>query len=415
MRTLLYRVETSEITPSRILLLTAVPIRPRDRIHYKPGQYAMIAYELSKKYQKFHSFSIVSNPTDDYILFGIKISGPFTQSLATLSPGSLIAVRGPYGSFILRAQDTRDSVFIAAGIGITPFMSMLTYAHATNQPQHIGLLYSVRSSRDIPFINTINYISKTNPRIHALISVTGSEETIPSGFIKGRISQEMIESMIPRSVHTTRFYICGPSAFIHSVEDILAHLSVRQKYIYTEDFVPSVRVLWKQPISFAVGTGALVASVLVFSVATNAHDVSAFADKSLNRLNTIFTATDINATFNKQRQRFLSQGYEAYTVPQVQTVLVPKQTTQKVIVTENMAVTNQVSQTVEQPKQQAPIVVQNPPRVTSPPPQPIPAAPVSNNPAPVQPTPQPVAPTPVVVQPPPAVTPTPPPPRTAVS
>src|SRR3989339_287118 len=287
MRTLLYKIKTSEITPGNVLLLTAIPMRSRDRMHYKPGQYAMIAYELSREYQKFHSFSIVSSPTDDHISFGIKISGDFTQSLASLSPGSVIAVRGPYGSFVLREQDTKDSVLIAAGIGVTPFMSMISYAHTTHQPQDIRLLYSVRSSQDVPFINNLNTISQINPNIQTLVTITGDENIIPNGFFKGRVSKELIESMIPRSIHATRFYICGPSAFIHSVEDILASLAVRQKYVYTEDFVPSVRVLWKRPVPLVASTAAIAASVLVFSLAANARDVSAFADKSFNRLNII--------------------------------------------------------------------------------------------------------------------------------
>ncbi|MFA6427688.1 MAG: FAD-binding oxidoreductase [Candidatus Magasanikbacteria bacterium] len=396
MRTLLYNIKTSELTPGGILRLTAVPMRPRDRMYYKPGQYAMIAYELSKEYQKFHSFSIVSSPLDEHISFAIKVSGPFTQSLASLPIGSLIAVRGPYGSFVLREHDTKDSVLFAAGIGITPFVSMLRYAHETQQPQNIHLLYSVRSSCDVPFIDIINHIGEDNSRIRPTITVTGGEDIVPHGFIKGRVSKELIESIIPRSIHATRFYICGPSVFIHAVEDMLTELAVRQKYVYTEDFVPSARVLWKQPVPLVASTAAIAASVFVFSLATNAHDVSAFADKSFNRLNTIFNATDVNAAVTKQREQVLSQEqYETYSVPQITTVLVPRQTAEQISVMEQTVVTKQV--TAQPIPQAAPAVVQNPPRSTSLAPQQV------------------ATPAPAAVQPKPVIMPTPPPPRTQVS
>jgi len=268
---------------------------------------------------------------------------------------------------------------------------MLTYIQATNQPQHVSLLYSVRSSQDIPFIETINQATSTNPQIRKIITITGEESNVPNGFQKGRVSEELIESLIPRSIRSTRFYICGPSPFIHSVEDILNKMSAHPRHVYSEDFVPSARVLWKQPVPFVAGTAVLAGSILAFSVITNAHDVSAFADKSFNRLNTIFHTTDLNAVFNEQRNKLLSNNYEAYTIPEIRKTLVPKQTTEQITVTEQGPTTKKI------------VTPSTPPTTRNTPP---------TNPTPSQPKPQASAPSPAPL---PVVTPQPPQPRTAAS
>ncbi|MFZ2190317.1 MAG: FAD-dependent oxidoreductase [Candidatus Magasanikiibacteriota bacterium] len=415
MKTKTYTIQDSQVDSNGILRIWTKPILPENKIDFKPGQYMMLSYigdnRLGRNH-KFHSFSVSSSPTSDHLEFAIKIAGQFTQGLAGLMPGDIISVRGPFGSFVPKKNDNKDHVYLAAGIGITPFVSMLSYAHATNQSNNIGLLYSVKTAENIPYYDEIKTITNNNPKIKALFTVTGKEE-IPSGFLSGRITADHIKSIIPNSLDSTRFYICGPSPFLSSTKSLLKQMGIKRKNIYDESFIPSPWMILEEPITFTVGATSIAISVLAFITIFNANNVALGAQKSALKLDNIFNTTNVNSSFSKQRNDLIiNQSEEVVQVPMQRTVMVPSQTTQPVVITKEIQTMvpgtsiPQAQTVVVAPK---PVVTPKPVVVS----KPTTSKPTANPPS--SPTPTTVVKPKPTPAPAPVVTPKPPPPRTQVS
>ena len=380
MKTKKYIITSSTLDVQNILTISVSAESRNDYISFKPGQYMMISYVRDGKVQKYHSFSVASSPTSKGITFGIKVSGNFTQGLASLPLGSTILIRGPFGSFVPKNGDNKDHIYLAAGIGITPFVSMMRYAHDTHQPYNIGLLYSIKSADTIAFFDESQQLTKENERIHALYTITSQGEPTPPNFATGRISAEHIASMLTSPVKETQFFICGPGPFIQATKKILKKMGAKNSYIHDESFVPSPWDILSQPVTLTAGAATMAASILLFATIAQGNSM-AKTTASANALDSIIYTAQINESVNNTRNTVLANQYEAVQVPKTRAV--QTQTQQQKIVT---------------------TPIQTPVATT---PKPVVQQPVS--------TPKVTTPAPIVTKPVPKVTPTPPPPRTAVS
>jgi ferredoxin-NADP reductase len=124
-----YTVVSSNVTNDSTLTVLLHDDTQRRPLVFKPGQYAAISFLHNKRPTPARCFSVTSSPTDQgYLQFGIRIHGHFTKTAAqNLIPGSKVIVEGPYGNFVFSAERDRSALFLAGGIGVSPFMSMLRY------------------------------------------------------------------------------------------------------------------------------------------------------------------------------------------------------------------------------------------------------------------------------------------------
>ncbi|WP_442909706.1 FAD-dependent oxidoreductase, partial [Hydrogenophaga sp.] len=92
-----------------------------------------------------HTFSLVSAPFESELVIATRMrDSAFKRALKMLPIGGLVEIEGPFGSLTLHNERARPAIFIAGGIGITPFMSMLRQATHDRLPQEMVLLYSNR-------------------------------------------------------------------------------------------------------------------------------------------------------------------------------------------------------------------------------------------------------------------------------
>lgn len=97
------------------------------------------------------AFSIVSAPHEREITVATRVrDSAFKRVLQRLAPGAKMQVEGPFGSLTLHGNRSRPAIFIAGGIGITPFVSILRQALYEALPQAMTLLYSNRSPGTLP-------------------------------------------------------------------------------------------------------------------------------------------------------------------------------------------------------------------------------------------------------------------------
>jgi ferredoxin-NADP reductase len=205
---------------------------------FRPGQYVMISYANEKgRLERKHAFSLASSPAEkDHIRLGIKIGGKFTQGLLKLKKGSQVLVNGPFGGFIFDEKKHHDSVFLAGGIGITPFFSAMQYAADKGLPNKMTLLYSNKTVEGTLFFREIRDLEKKNKNLRSLFSVT-DKNVLPvlKGVVNRRLDAGMIQDFAG-GVSGKTFFICGPASFMKSMKQHLLTLGAEQGQIEMEGF-----------------------------------------------------------------------------------------------------------------------------------------------------------------------------------
>ncbi len=205
---------------------------------FQSGQYVMIYYKNAKgEIEQKHTFSIASSPLENgSIQLGIRVTGPFTRGLSKMKEGDEIFVDGPYGNFTFKKEKHHDLVFLAGGVGITPFISALRYATLHQLPNKMTLLYSNRTFESALFLEEILELEKKNKNLRTLLSVT--DEKFPykaTGFINKRLSPEIIKNFIGHT-HGKTFFLCGPQKFMEAMKENLKKIGVQDFQIETEGF-----------------------------------------------------------------------------------------------------------------------------------------------------------------------------------
>ena len=205
-------------------------LRPNKRLHFKPGQFCFLRINKDKLYAR-HPFTISSSPEENTLDFTIKITGRFTKIASQLKEGEEVIVDGPFGIFTIK-NNVKNLVFIAGGVGITPFISILKdYVHK-NKTQNILLLYGSKTKTNIIFENELDNIKEAwFKKVYILSNDEASFGMCERGYID--------VAMLKKYVHDVRnnlFYICGPETMKDCVKKALIHLGVRKENIMIEDF-----------------------------------------------------------------------------------------------------------------------------------------------------------------------------------
>jgi predicted ferric reductase len=213
------------------------PTEPRRSNGHRPGQFHfMTAYRDSLPIEE-HPFTISSAPAADGSLAStIKESGDFTRTIRKTAVGDRVAVRGPFGRFShLLHPDEADLVFIAAGVGITPFLSMLRFMRDSGDWKEVLLIYGNRTDDDISFRQELQDMAD-GPRstlkvVHVLSQPRGAWQGE-----RGHIDRAVILRHAGERLDAKAFYICGPPAMTSPVIASLTELGVPRRRIHTERF-----------------------------------------------------------------------------------------------------------------------------------------------------------------------------------
>jgi ferredoxin-NADP reductase len=154
-------------------------------------------------------FSLSSSPSESgQISITCKISDtPFKQALSRLKPGQSAEVYGPLGLFLY--DDSRSSVFLAGGIGITPFRGMLRYSVDARSNAERRLLYSARVPEELVFRSQLDQLARASPHLKVHYTVTRpSESAVPWTGRVGRIDAGWIREVVG-TLDRPKFYAAG--------------------------------------------------------------------------------------------------------------------------------------------------------------------------------------------------------------
>lgn len=210
-------------------------------LKFIPGQYIKmrIPHENADERGTSRSFSIASSPLNKENIFIITkiIQSSFKKRLNNLSVGQKVEFFGPLGSFLFKEEDTTPRVFLAGGIGITPFLSMISYANEKKLQIPITLFVSFSAVEEFIYYDYLTNIVKNNPSIKIAYTASRIEESqIPWNGETGRISQDLIKKYIV-NIGFQKYFIAGPPAMVSAMEELVKGLNIPAEQIKKENFI----------------------------------------------------------------------------------------------------------------------------------------------------------------------------------
>ncbi len=173
-------------------------------------------------------FSLASAPFEDELTVATRMrdGSAYKRALKALPPGAGIRLKGPRGLMTLHEDRSRAAVFIAGGIGITPFRSMLRQAAHDGLAQPLYLLYSNRSPADAPFLAELQKLAQENASFRLLARMTDAEGFIDENTVK-RFAADAAAPL---------FYLAGPPAMVTAMKGILRGAGVGEQDVRSEQF-----------------------------------------------------------------------------------------------------------------------------------------------------------------------------------
>ena len=231
--TLLGRTEVAEGT-------MAFQFEKPNHFVFKAGQYidlTLFGSQPGLQNGMTHTFSIASSPCDERLLVTTRMRNTvFKRTLSVLPIGSPARIEGPMGSFSLHNNTAKPAVFLAGGIGIAPFLSMLSYATGQKLRHSMILFYANRHLEDAAFIHSLWNLECANPRFRFIPTLTRTGKNYRGWKGEtGHISSEMLVTQVG-IVRGPIYYIAGPPTMVEATRRTLSEAGVDEDDIRTEEF-----------------------------------------------------------------------------------------------------------------------------------------------------------------------------------
>ena len=238
-----FRLQRAIQESSTIRSLHLAPVDEEALIPHLAGQHLPIRIKDGEGSLR-RSYTISSGPADGFYRLSVKREGRASTLLHTLQEGDEIEALAPAGAFTIDALErNRPAVLLAAGIGITPLLSMLRHivqtGDRTRYRRPVWLFRSSRISAERAFDREIVELVARSEGTVRDIRVLGAPDEDDEGLFDaaGRIDMTLLKAQLPSGDYD--FYICGPASFMQSMYDGLRHLNVADDHIHAEAFGPS--------------------------------------------------------------------------------------------------------------------------------------------------------------------------------
>jgi ferredoxin-NADP reductase len=232
---------------------------------FVPGQFLNVAFSIGGARMN-RSYSISSSPTQrEYVELTIKREprGAVSRHIDDLLKiGDLIEAAGPVGKFTFDGTDAESIVLIAAGVGITPMVSITRYLTERSWPGDIFFIYTCRTLADFIFADEVAALQRRNPKLRVAITITKAEGTDWQG-PRGRITKELLAKTVPE-LTKRRIHICGPATMMDATKALLIELGVQPEQVKMELFGATKPVIAPAGTT-AKTTAAATGPVVTFS------------------------------------------------------------------------------------------------------------------------------------------------------
>jgi len=204
--------------------------KPDREVRYQAGQFIELRLPHDNKDSRGDKrwFTLSSSPSEDLLSITTKFTAEngssFKNTLHSLQPGAVLDMASPMGDFVLPKDASIPLVFVAGGIGCTPFHSMVSYLQDSGEDRNVLLLYAANNEGEVAFKDTF---SKLGPRLQMIIGERLDADKILE--LAGEKPDQYI-------------YLSGPEPMVEALEKGLKTAGVNKKHIRT-DFFPGYTVI----------------------------------------------------------------------------------------------------------------------------------------------------------------------------
>ncbi len=183
------------------------------------------------------TFSIVSAPHENELAIATRMRDTaFKRVLKARPAGGRVGLRGPAGMFTLDPADARPAVFLAGGIGVTPFMSMLRDAAHSRLGHDLWLFYSNRRPEDAAFLEELAALPKRHSRCHFVGTMVEMDKSSrPWSGETGFLDRAMLERYL-KGFAAYLYYIAGPPGLVEAMQKMLIGAGIAEDAIRTDEF-----------------------------------------------------------------------------------------------------------------------------------------------------------------------------------
>jgi glycine betaine catabolism B len=210
---------------------------PERPFAFDAGQYLRYTLHHSEPDNRGVSrfFTIASAPAERFVMLTTRLSTPgssFKQALSRLREGAVVEAAGPSGQFVYSDREM-PAVFVAGGIGITPFRSILVDLASRPLAPDITLLYA-NSTPDIPFRRLFDDLASKPSQLKIAYTVSQPDPDWRGSV--GRIDEGFIREHAPLT-RDPLFYVAGPKGMVEATAETLRAIGVAADRI-KRDFFP---------------------------------------------------------------------------------------------------------------------------------------------------------------------------------
>jgi ferredoxin-NADP reductase len=215
---------------------------PQVLFHFKPGQFVTIEIDLNSQILR-RSYTISSSPSRPYLLSitvkKVPMGWMSNWLFENMTEGMECTVSGPAGKFTCADHMTPKMLFLAAGSGITPCMSMLRWLVDTPTSTDIVFINSVRTPADIIFHQELLYLStRLGSRLRLAILPGAPSPGLPWNGPIGSLNADLLRAYAPDYLKREVF-TCGPPGFMDFARSLLQKMDFPSRHYHQESFGPA--------------------------------------------------------------------------------------------------------------------------------------------------------------------------------
>mgnify|MGYP001254161661 CR=1 FL=1 len=183
------------------------------------------------------TFTIASPPRDAELMIATRMRDTaFKRALKSAPLGTAVAIDGPNGEMVLHDDAARPAVFLAGGIGITPFLAMARHAAHERLPHRIHLFYSNRRPEDAAFLPELRKLEQLNPHYRLVATVAEPEKSAqPWSGETGYIRRDMLARHLAE-IRSPVYYFAGPPPMTQAMRQLLEGMGIGEESMRYEEF-----------------------------------------------------------------------------------------------------------------------------------------------------------------------------------
>lgn len=210
--------------------ITEIMLKPKGRtVHPTPGQFIYVSFDADAVNREPHPFSISSSPESALLRLSIKQLGNWTQDVAQIKLGKSARVWGPYGQFtkLALAEPHMPLVMIGGGIGITPFLSLVTSDAFAKRGGNSTLVYAVADQSAAVYSEELRGKADALPHLTLVTHYSDEAGYLDRSYLEGVVEQPLLDCL---------FMVCGPPPLMEAMRTQLTEAGVISRQIIMEDF-----------------------------------------------------------------------------------------------------------------------------------------------------------------------------------